>query len=78
MRTTVPNSYSLQPLQISECLHNQFPLHITAEPVHLEQLAVIEGRKVVDVDLASLGERNRETRGAFLSLAQKVEASVLT
>lgn len=56
--STVLNSYYPEPLRnllASECLHNQFPLHVAAEPVHLEQFTVVEGRKVVDVDLASLG-----------------------
>lgn len=43
-------------LPASELLDNQLPLHIPAEPVHLEHLAVVEGREVVDVDLPSLGE----------------------
>lgn len=47
------------PLPASELLDNQLPLHIPAEPVHLEHFTVIEGREVVDVDLPSLGGRGR-------------------
>lgn len=71
-----PNFYFLQPLRnslSSEHLHDQLPLHITAEPVHLEQFAVIEGRKVVDIDLASLGEEKGERKRDIPQVSPEAE-----
>jgi len=59
-------------LPASELLDYQLPLHITAEPVHLEHLTVIEGREVVDVDLPSLGRR--QSRGKGKCLCRKISA----
>lgn len=53
-------------LPASELLDDQLPLHITAESVHLEHLAVIEGREVVDVDLPGLGSKESRGRGKCL------------
>lgn len=53
-------------LPASKLLDDQLPLHITAEPVNLEHLAVIEGREVVDVDLPGLGREQSRRRGKCL------------
>lgn len=50
-------------LVASESLYNQFPLDVTAELVHLEQLTVEEGGKIVDVDLTGLARRKGEGHG---------------
>lgn len=49
----------------SELLEDQLSLHIPAEPVHPEHLAVVEGGEVVDVDLPGLKGQS-EGRGKCL------------
>lgn len=46
----------------SELLEDQLSLHIPAEPVHPEHLAVVEGGEVVDVDLPGLEGQSRGKR----------------
>lgn len=53
------------PVPASELLEDQLSLHIPAEPVHLEHLAVVEGGEVVDVDLPGLKGQS-EGRGKCL------------
>lgn len=44
-------------------LQDQFLFPIVAELVGAEEVTVIESRKVVDIDLSRLGDKERMTKG---------------